>query len=125
MNSLLNLPSIGAMEDSLKLQLLEFTAMATGVPISKLSINSRLFEDLGLEGDDALEFMDSYFEKFKVDSADFQFGDYFGPEGFDLIGLLINLIFDFLRGNSQSLKPLRISDLINSAQQGMWEKTTP
>lgn len=46
-----------------------------------LGPNSKLFEDIGLTGWDALEFIVSYGKRFHVDVTLFQFADYFGAEG--------------------------------------------
>jgi hypothetical protein len=39
-----------------------------------------LVEDLGLVGDDAVEFMDVYASAFNIDTGDYKFSSYFGPE---------------------------------------------
>jgi len=52
-----------------------------GVLEDKVSENTALQKDLGLEGDDAGEFMVAYAEKFSVDLDDFNFSEYFDMEG--------------------------------------------
>ncbi|MEM6738460.1 MAG: DUF1493 family protein [Bacteroidota bacterium] len=54
-----------------------------------LSRKTRLAEDLGLAGDDGVEFIEKFSEKFEVDFPDdFDYLKYFGPEGIDLIGAI-------------------------------------
>ncbi|UTV54339.1 DUF1493 family protein [Burkholderia arboris] len=46
-----------------------------------LSVDTRLWEDLGQTGDEANDFMGRFFERFAVDTGDFDFHRYFLMEG--------------------------------------------
>lgn len=52
-----------------------------GVPMDKIHLTTRLGEDLGMDGDDASDFLEEYFDNFKVEIGDFNFEDYFASEG--------------------------------------------
>ncbi len=67
----------------------------------------RLEEDLGIYGDDAVEFMTSYAEKFGVDITGFCFDEYFNSET-DKISLFIAKL---LGRSTKKKKSLTIADL--------------
>lgn len=50
-------------------------------PSKPLTRDTRLWEDLGLTGDDANDFMGCFFERFQIDPGDFDFHRYFLMEG--------------------------------------------
>ncbi len=81
----------------------------------RLSPQTRLVQDLGVDGDDLVELMDAYFVRFGVQSISFQLGAYGGPEGLNLIGALNPF------GRKQPpLKPLTIAMLTDAANAGRW-----
>jgi acyl carrier protein len=45
-----------------------------------LSEDTRLLHDLGMDGTDAVEFMEAFSEEFNVDMSEFKFDRHFGPE---------------------------------------------
>jgi acyl carrier protein len=55
--------------------------------LAQISEDLRITEDLGIDGDDAQELMDSYSAHFGVDLSCFEFRDYFFDEGFSPSGL--------------------------------------
>ena len=67
--------------------------------------------DLGVTGDDAAYFMESYFNYFNVEVGDFDFARYFAGEGsFDPVASFISLIFR-RRGAKYERRPLTVSML--------------
>src|SRR5258708_1278555 len=57
-----------------------------------LTNNVRLYEDLGIYGDDAVDFLIAFGKEFNVDVSNFMAADYFeGEKGVDFITPLINL----------------------------------
>ena len=62
--------------------ILQFVAEETGCNPSRLSLDSRLLHDLGMDGDDANEFFQKFEKTYKVDLAPLyqQWDQYFGPE---------------------------------------------
>ena len=47
--------------------------------------------DLGVYGDDAIEFLVAYSDKFQVDVTNFMAADYFDGEGPDVLGFVLAL----------------------------------
>lgn len=59
-----------------------FLAAHTGVSETKIHAGSRLLQDLGMDGDDAIAFFEEYQKRFEVDITPLEaaWDDYFGPE---------------------------------------------
>ncbi|PXX41537.1 DUF1493 family protein [Undibacterium pigrum] len=91
-----------------------------GVPIQNLSDDTSLFHDLGMDGDDALEFMQEFSRRFHVDLAQFVHSDYFGAEAASnplaLVTGLIGLIST--TGCTATFHRLEIRDLVQTAMTG-------
>jgi len=86
----------------------------------ELDRETRLYEDLKIDADDAFELLDAFRTKFIVDMSGFDFNEYFAPEGIDLIGAFLS----FFKKNKASLKDLTLGDLEQAAKAGRWiEKT--
>jgi hypothetical protein len=57
-----------------------------------LTDSTRLYEDLGIYGDDAVEFLIDFGKEFNVDVSNFMAADYFkGEPGVDFVTPIINL----------------------------------
>lgn len=84
---------------------------------SSLSRQSTLNRDIGLEGDDADEFMAAYFDHFKMDYGDYDWSYYFGEEGFNPISVLIDVI-----KRKSAPKPLTLGILELAAIMGKWDR---
>lgn len=65
-------------------QVIDLVAQERGLPRDKVHLSSRLLQDLGMDGDDAVDFFNSVHERFGTDLTHLYelWGDYFGPEGF-------------------------------------------
>ena len=88
------------------------------VKMEKLSNETRLSHDLGMDGDDGWEFMEDFAKHFQVDMSDFEFSLHFGEEaGGDPITLLYFLIF---KSKRPKFIPITVRDLANSAKQKRW-----
>ena len=61
----------------------------------------RLYEDLGIYGDDAVEFLIKFSKEFNVNVSNFMAADYFKGDGVDFIMPIINL---FSKRKAQSVK---------------------
>lgn len=101
--------------EPIKTDLYEFIKHETGTS-KTLSSETSLFHDLGVDGDDANEFFESYFEKFSVLPGDIDLNDYFSSEGFNLIGIIIDIFFR----KTPPLKPMTISMLAKAIELGEW-----
>jgi len=66
---------------------MRFVSTQTGMPLHKVSLESRLVEDIGLAGDDATELFEAFADEFGIDPDSFQcldFKKHFGEEGVPL-----------------------------------------
>lgn len=75
--------------------LLKMIVDQTGVPPPSICHQSRLAEDLGMDGDDAAEFFERFEQQFSADLSELheRWNCYFAPEGMSLKqGLLIALM---------------------------------
>jgi len=90
----------------------------TGVAEKRIVNNTSLQKDLGIEGDDADDFMQTYAQKFNVDLESFKFTDYFSVEGgFNPISYLFVRIFNPAHLKKQTIT---LADLVNAARKGKW-----
>jgi acyl carrier protein len=84
----------------------DFVAKHRGMRREKLNLSDRLGVDLGMDGDDAVEFFEEFEKKFKVnlDYLGEHWDEYFGPEGttgsgpilFACIGMLPAIVLGIL-----------------------------
>jgi hypothetical protein len=94
-------------EQALYDRVLDFVSSETATRKQHLSGNTDIAMDLGVEGDDAVEFMLKFQREFDVDLSNFCFDQYFGGEGFMLIPFIKSLL-----GKGEVRDPLtRISHL--------------
>jgi acyl carrier protein len=77
-----------------------FTAQHFGVKRNKLSTATRLNRDLGMDGDDAVEFFKDFGAAFKVNLDDLhaRWDQHFGPEGGPSFGFLIIVVLCITAG---------------------------
>lgn len=95
-------------------EVLSFVANFIGAKPDSLSVAMTLQDDLGMDGDDALEFMTSFSNNFQVDISNFIFSNYFGEERPFLLRGIIKLLFP----DERRFKPLSILDLVNARNRG-------
>ncbi len=93
-----------------------------------LSPDTSLLKDLGMDGTDAVEFMEAFSEEFDVDMSEFEFDKHFGPEaGITPIHLLIYLFILLGRIFKKDLDlsgliPITLRDLVSAAKAKKWHK---
>lgn len=81
----------------------------------------KTLSELGLYGDDKLEFMQSFFYDFKIDNTSFDWKKHIEPEG----GFIsITGVFKFIFGKTTEKKDFEISveDLIYALEKKVWNK---
>lgn len=68
---------------SLEAQVIQLLAEAAGVNPEKVSLTTRLLDDLGMDGDDAVDFFNRVHELFGTDLTNLysRWREHFGPEG--------------------------------------------
>lgn len=92
-----------------------------GIPLQKLRLEDTLFQDLGMYGDDALEFLVEYAKTFEIDMTGFDFSKYFRSEGWswgDSSETAIWLSKSYRW--SLNYTPITILDIIRIAKKKKW-----
>jgi Protein of unknown function (DUF1493) len=69
--------------DAIEERVFLFVARERATKRAKLSLSCRLNQDLGMDGDDAVEFFEKFQREFRVDLCELtlRWSEYFGPEG--------------------------------------------
>ncbi|MBN3806270.1 DUF1493 family protein [Paraburkholderia sp. Ac-20336] len=116
--------------------LLAFTREEVGAPwwgkAITLTLSTSINDDLGIDRDDAVEFMQKFFDRFNVAGMEnFPLHRYFGPEGNALLALLLvpMLVVAFVSfvlrrkpGNLLPRKPtLTLGMLLDAIRVGRWD----
>jgi len=81
--------------ESAAIEVVEMLAKERGLSQTKIDASSRLLQDLGMDGDDAVDFFASLQERYGTDLTALheEWSDHFGPEGFSgWTGLVIILL---------------------------------
>ena len=74
-------------------ELVDFIRRECGISEAvEISAQTGMQRDLGVYGDDAIEFLVAYGAHFHVDVTEFRAADYFGGEGWDILGVLLGLL---------------------------------
>jgi acyl carrier protein len=107
---------------------IDFVAETIGVKRERLTPDSTLFGDLGVDGADGWELIERFGQKFQVDLSRFRADKHFGPEGLPIyapfvwLWFLVSLPFRKKRSAEEEagLKPIRVRDLILAAKDRRW-----
>lgn len=122
------------MDDALWTELVSFTREEIGRPWfgkeQQLTPATRLFDDLRIDGVDAIEFVDRLFEKFDI-KGDFPYARYVGPENATnfifTVPFLSGMLFRTLFGRKPApdlnpeYHPLTLGMLYEAARAGWWD----
>jgi len=108
--------------DSLSIQDVEddvrrFVARQCGCSIAAVLLELELARDLGLDGDDADDFMNAFFESFGVNKNGYRFCDYFYPEGWPHWW---GWIMRVMGRQPKARLSLRVGDLVAAASSRSW-----
>jgi len=90
------------------IQLIDEFGLSTTV-----DIDTRIYQDLNIYGDDAWEFLRKYSETFSMRIDNFNFSEYFPNEG----DLFISIIWKFI--SKPKYKELTIGDLLVGIEKGI------
>lgn len=93
----------------------QFIFEKTQINCNKLSPESKILEDVGLDGDEAYKFLNDFSEKFDTDLSGLNFDSYFNSEGFDIISFLKSLV-----KKSSRLQPITLKDLEIAVLKKKW-----
>jgi len=106
-----------------------------------LNMKSSIEDDLGITGDDAIEFMEKFADRYKVDLSDFKFTKYFSPEGVSgnpLVALttipiyalcliaftgkfvIVGVLYPFSRKHSKKIYKYSLTKRINGLLNKIW-----
>jgi hypothetical protein len=91
----------------------------SGAPLERISSDTRLYEDLGLYGDDGAELMSDLHERFELDWLKFDAGVYFGIEG-------LGAPLPWHLARSPALfqpQPLTVRQVVEAVRRGCWPDT--
>lgn len=116
-------PSDSASVEEVRNTVFEFLADQVGVSISKLSAETTLFGDLGIDGDDGVEFLEAFARRFEIDCSNLQVADYFGPEGLTLWAPFYWAVLVFRSGSPEKrarLKEISVGLLVQVVLEGCW-----
>ena len=105
-----------------------FVAKERAVRADRLTPETTLFGDLGTDGDDGIELLEDFAREFQVEMSGCDASRYFGSEGLPPWFLICWIILAFRRGTSEErarLQPIRIADLVRSAELGRWAVDNP
>ncbi len=69
-----------------------FTVQQTAVSAKKVTEDAGLENDLGISGDDAVDFIVAFGKEFNVDITKFMAADYFSPEGDPILPAIIRIV---------------------------------
>lgn len=107
------------MQKSISRSVLELIKRQDGRPCKKkITLYTELYRDMGMVQDEASDFFNAYFDKFPIESGNFDFLKYFPNKG----DWLIPNIFlpKSIRPTGQKPAPLTIRMLLKSAKAGRW-----
>jgi hypothetical protein len=103
-------------------EVIAFVAEYSQVPNSRLSAETSINIDLGMDGDDGVEFMQAFSRHFAVDLVTFKHGNYFGPEAAATpISIIAMMIRRLTTGEWTNRTPLTLRQLAVAAENGSWD----
>jgi acyl carrier protein len=113
------------MDSDLEARVKAFVARERATSPGRLSPETTLYGDLGTDGADGWELIESFGEEFGVDLASFDPSKHFGPEGSGCpLALVLWLVEEvILRRDpheTSGLTPITIRDLVEAAEQKRW-----
>ena len=103
------------MEEEIFIKIKKFTVYHSGVDEKKVRQDASIECDLGITGDDAVDFIIAFGRDFNVDVSRFMAADYFNPEG-DII--LPTIIRFFTGQKKRKQKDLFINHLVKAVIEG-------
>ncbi|MCX2800793.1 DUF1493 family protein [Microbulbifer thermotolerans] len=102
--------------NEIKARVIDFLSNETAISASKINLSTRLFHDLGIDGEDAMDLISEFSKSYEVDVSNFQYSEYFGNEGaaspFSLIKMILNC------RTQADKKELTVEKLIESIREG-------
>ena len=88
--------------EELFIKLKDFVIKRSCVDDEEITSETKLGDDLGVSGDDAVEFIIAFGKEFNVDVSQFMVADYFEPEG----DVILPTVLRFLTGRQKQPKKI-------------------
>jgi acyl carrier protein len=88
------------MASNLEAEVIDVLAHERGLPRERIQLSDRLLQDLGMDGDDAVDFFMSLHERFGTDLTHLQehWSEHFGPEGMSCWNALLIIPLGLVAG---------------------------
>lgn len=100
-------------------EVIAFVAEFWHEPKSRLSPETSVNDDLGMDGDDGIEFLQAFSVRFGVDLSGFPRDKYFGPEAAaNPISIIEGIIRGVTTGRCSNLAPLTLRHLADAVENG-------
>ncbi|WDT67980.1 DUF1493 family protein [Cloacibacterium sp. TD35] len=98
--------------------IIDYLAKEFNLEKDKLNLNTSL-SDIGLDGDDILDFLIKFFKNFDVEYQQTNYKDFIPEES----GFFLNTILSFLKiKKNQNKQEIFIKDLVTSLNKKIWYK---
>ncbi|WP_338758682.1 DUF1493 family protein [Massilia sp. METH4] len=100
--------------------MIRFVADELRCPLKCVNLSTSLFHDIGVNGDDAADFVDCFSDRFNVSLDGFEFDRYFGPERPGTLVEIFQVMFAkiFTSRRRSKFQRLEVIDLIRAAEDG-------
>lgn len=111
------------MNHDLSTEVFAMVSEFTRVRPQELTWETTLFHDLGIDGDDAVEFFEEFGRTFEVDLTDFNIETHFGPEASNPFLSILTGFHGWWTGDHHSaagVVAISIHDLVQAAQARRW-----
>jgi len=113
------------MSPDLEQRIKEFVARERATEVGKITLDTTLVGDLGVDGDDGWELIEAFGKEFEVDLSEFDESKHFGPESGPFPPLLFIQLFRLfiLREDPHAIagvSPITIQDLVDAAKRKCW-----
>jgi hypothetical protein len=121
----------GEFESDVYQAVVNFVAAQTRVKPEQITPGTRIGGDLHVDGDDAFELFERFFERFRVDGSAFEFSRHFSGEGVPLwfpvlvpvllVVLVVRAVAALIRGSHlQDSSDITVADLVEAAELRRW-----
>ena len=98
-------------------QVKSFVAEFSSVSRDRIVAETRVNDDLGIDGDDGEEFLEAFCARFGVDSNVFPPDKYFGPEAAaNPLSIVLSISRRVTTGSWSGSSPLTVSDLVQAIE---------
>jgi len=99
-------------------ELVSFTKNFSGDDETKYDLDTCIERDIGITGDDAVEYIIEFRERFNVTVSRFMAADYFSAEGYDITEPIIRFVIQ----KKRTRKILQLKHLVKAMQCGVLDE---